>query len=101
MLADLVNRADVGMIQGRSSTSLASKAFQCLRVLREDLRAEISERNEAAKFGVLSLVDHAHPAATELFQDTVMRDSLADDGAGTLVRLLVLFYGPALARPPR
>jgi hypothetical protein len=26
----------------------------------------------------LSLIDHTHPAATELFDNTVMRDRLAD-----------------------
>ena len=30
--------------------------------------------------GVLSLVDHAHPAATEFLDDAVMRDGLADHG---------------------
>jgi len=32
VLADLVNCADIGMIQGRGSSCLASKAFERLRV---------------------------------------------------------------------
>src|SRR6476469_4312304 len=32
LLADIVNRADVGMIQSRCSTGLAVEVFKCLRM---------------------------------------------------------------------
>ena len=32
MLANVVNRADVGMVESRRGTSFTPKAFQCLRV---------------------------------------------------------------------
>ncbi len=35
MLADFVNRADVGMVEGRSGTGLTAKTFQRLWVLRD------------------------------------------------------------------
>src|SRR5581483_12272978 len=38
ILADFVNRADVGMIQGRSGTRLAAEAFQGLRILGAAIR---------------------------------------------------------------
>ncbi len=34
----------------------------------------------AAQAGVLSLVDHTHPTAAELFCDLVMGDGLVDHG---------------------
>ncbi len=34
--------------------------------------------DEAAKLGVLGLIDHAHPSAAELLNDPVVRDGLAD-----------------------
>jgi len=41
-------------------------------MLREKLQG-----GEAAELGVLGLVDRAHPAATELLEDVVMRNGLA------------------------
>jgi hypothetical protein len=34
--------------------------------------------DEAAKFDVLSLIDHSHPAAAQLLDDAVVRDNLPD-----------------------
>ncbi len=53
------------------------KTFQRLRILR-DIVGQKFQRDEAAKLGVLSLVDHTHAAATELLDDAVVRDGLAD-----------------------
>jgi hypothetical protein len=36
------------------------------------------QRHEAMQARVFSLVDHPHSSATELFEDAVMRDGLAD-----------------------
>ena len=36
--------------------------------------------DEAAELGVFGFVDHTHAAATEQFEDAVMRDGLADHG---------------------
>ena len=51
------------------------------------LRQEL-ERHKAMKFGVLGLKDHTHPAATELLNDSVMRDGLADHRLAMLGVLL-------------
>ena len=77
VLADFVDRADVGMVQGRRSTRLAPKAFESLRVLGKFVRKKF-QGNEAPELGVFGLIDHTHAAAAELFDDAVVRDGLAD-----------------------
>ena len=76
-LSNLVDRADVGMVQGGSSASFSTEAFQCLWVSGKVFRQEF-QGDKAAKLGVLSLVNHTHPAAAELLDDPVVRDGLAD-----------------------
>jgi hypothetical protein len=58
---------------------LAPEAFEELAVLRQFFGEEF-ERHAAAKLGVLGLVRHTHAAPTQLLQDAVMRNGLADDG---------------------
>src|ERR1700683_1994246 len=74
---DLVDRANIRMVQSRRCSSFAPKTFQRLRIFREFGGQEF-KGDEAAKFGVLSLVDHAHTPAAEFFDDAVVRDGLAD-----------------------
>jgi hypothetical protein len=56
---------------------LTIPAFQYSRVFRDVLRQEI-QRDKATEFRVLGLVHHTHPPASELLDDAVMRDDLAD-----------------------
>ena len=65
------------MVQRRRSSRFTAEAFQGLRIFRHVLRQEL-QRDKAAKFDVLGLVDHTHPAAAELLDDAVVRDGLAD-----------------------
>ncbi len=81
LFGDLVNGADVGMVQGRGGAGLAAKAFERLRVVGKFVRQEF-ERDEAAELQIFGLVDDAHPTATESFEDTVMRDGPANHGDG-------------------
>ena len=69
--ADVVDGADVGMIEGGRSFGFAAKTLERLAVLREIFGQEL-ECDKATKARVLSLVDHAHTAAAELFDDPVM-----------------------------
>jgi len=78
LLADLMNRADVGMIESRSGAGFATKAFKGLRVASDIVGQEL-EGHEAAEFRVFCFVDDAHAAATELLQNAVVRDGLADE----------------------
>ena len=80
-LADLVNGADVGMVQGGGGTRLAAETFQRLRVLGDVVRQKL-ERDKAAEASVLGFVHDAHTAAAELADDTVVRDRRIDHANG-------------------
>jgi hypothetical protein len=75
MLPNLVDGAQVGMIQCRSGPSLASKALQSLRIAGQLIRQEL-ECHEAAEFRVLGLIHHPHTAAAKLLDDAVVRNRL-------------------------
>jgi hypothetical protein len=81
-----MNRADIGMIQGRRCARLAAEALQRLRVSREIVGREF-QSDEAAQLGVLGLIDQTHAAATKLLDDAVMRDDLADHSCDCLTIL--------------
>ena len=76
-LTDVVNRANILMIQSRRRLRLALEAGQCLRVSGNLLRQKL-ESDETVEPGVLSLIDNTHPAATQLIDDAVVRDRLSD-----------------------
>src|SRR5262249_42843595 len=80
---DLVNRADIRMVQCGSSTGLTTEALQRLGVLSHTVGKKL-QRNEAAEFQVFGLVDDAHSATAESFENTVVRDGLPDHWAGIL-----------------
>ena len=77
MLADFVNCADIGMVQGRSSLSLSLEAGQCLGVFGHFIGQKL-QRDESVQGYVLCLVDDTHAAAAEFLENAVMRDDLAD-----------------------
>jgi hypothetical protein len=78
-LADLVDGADIWMVECGCRTSLAPKSFQGLRVQRQFIGQEF-QGYQSAKLGVFGLVNHAHAAATQFIDDAVVRDGLADHG---------------------
>jgi hypothetical protein len=77
MLADLVNSADVGMIQGRSSARFAAEAFESLGIVGRIVGKKL-ERDEAAELSVFGLINHTHSAAAKHFGDAVVGNGLAD-----------------------
>ena len=82
VIADIVDGANVGMVQRRSGSRLAQEAFQRGAVFGGILRKEF-EGNLAAQAGVLGLIDDSHAAAAQFLQYAVMRDSLADQVPGS------------------
>ena len=74
--SDLVDRADIGVVQSRGRPGLALKPLQCLMVLGEPFRQEL-EGDKAVELDVLGLVDHTHSAAAEFFQDAIVGNRLA------------------------
>ncbi len=77
VLADVEERADVGVVQRRGDACLALEAFDRLRIARQ-LRREEFDGNLPAEPRVLGAIDHSHAAAAEFFDDAVVRDGLAD-----------------------
>jgi hypothetical protein len=77
LLSDVMNCADVWVIQRGRRLCFALKAGECLRVAGNFFRKKL-EGDEAVEPGILGLVDHTHAPATELFQDAVVRDGLPE-----------------------
>ena len=90
LLADVMNGADVGMIQRGRGSSLALEPAQRLPVASQFVRQEL-QRDEAMEPGVLRFVDHAHAAAAELLDDAVVGEGLADQGIGAPAGALSLW----------
>jgi hypothetical protein len=79
VLAEIVNGADVGMVQRRGSAGFQAKALEALRIA-SDVFGEKLESDRASEVGIFGFVDDAHSAAAEFFEDPVVRDGLADHG---------------------
>jgi hypothetical protein len=76
VLVNIVDGADVRMVQRGSGARLALEALHRLPVLRVFLRQEF-QRHVAAELGVLGFVHHTHATAAELFEHAIMRNSLS------------------------
>ena len=76
LLADVVNGADVRMIQRGGGLGFALETGQGLRVAGDVLREKF-QRDETAQARVFRFVHHAHSSAAESFDDPVMRNGLA------------------------
>src|SRR5581483_6742919 len=72
MFADLVNGANVRMIQRRCRARLPPEPLQRLRICGHTLGQKF-EGHEAPQFDVFGLVDHAHTATAEPLDNAVMR----------------------------
>ncbi len=77
VLANFVDGADIGMVQGRCGLGFALEAGEGLGVLGNIIGQEL-QGDEAMQLHVLGLVDDTHPAAAELLDDAVVRDGLPD-----------------------
>ncbi len=81
VLADVVNSADVGMIQRGSGLRFALESRQCLRVFGNFVGQKF-QGNKALEACVFGFVDHAHSAAPQFFQDAIVRNSLSEQRLG-------------------
>ena len=79
VLVNIVNGADVRVIQSRGGAGFALKTLERLSVGSESVGEEF-ERDAAAEAGVLGFVDDAHAATAEFAEDAIVRDGLADHG---------------------
>ena len=76
-LVDLVDGADIRVIERRGGLGFAEKTLAMLGVF-DDVGAKKLQRDRAPELQVLGLVDDAHSAFTELFGDAVMRNGFTD-----------------------
>ena len=76
---DVVQRADVRMIERRRGARLALETVERGRILRQPGRQEL-HRHLPAQASVLGPIDDTHPAFADLVEDAVMGDGLADHG---------------------
>ena len=74
---DVVNGANVGMVERGRGLRLAPETLEHGRVASESLGQEL-EGDKAAKFGILGAEDHAHAAAAKFFQHAIVGDDAAD-----------------------
>src|ERR1700735_1160186 len=77
MLINIVDRADVGMIQRRSCPRFTVESFECLPVFGGIFRQEF-QGDAAAQPCILAAIHHAHAATAELLKYAVVGKRLAD-----------------------
>ena len=77
---DVVNRADVRVVESGGGARFSLEPLQRLAVFRKFFRQKL-QRDQPAEFCVLGLIDHAHAAAAEFVHDVVVGDGFVDHGA--------------------
>ena len=77
VLTDVVQRADVGMAEGRDDARFAQEAIHRLRIAA-GLDGQQLDGDVATETGVLGLIHHAHTAAAQLRDDAVVGNGAAD-----------------------
>ena len=83
LVVHFVDGADVGMVQRRSGLGLTLESAKSLRIFGNFIGQEL-EGNKTAEIYVLSIIDNTPATATELLDDAVVRNGLADH-SGTSV----------------
>src|SRR5579884_3720666 len=81
MLSDLVDRANIWMIQSGCSSRFTAKALERLRITGKLIGKEF-QCDEPAEFRILSLVNHTHTATAKFLDDSVVQNVFADGPAG-------------------
>jgi len=76
-ITNVVDRADIGVVQGRGSTRLALEALSQVPIVRIIFRQEF-QGNETTKASVLCLVNDTHASRPQLSQDVIMRDDVTN-----------------------
>src|ERR1700689_66600 len=79
VLADVIDGADIGMIEGRGRLGFATKASQGKLVAQAFAGKEL-QGDRAMKANIFRLVHYAHSTTTQLLDNAVVRDGLADHG---------------------
>ena len=77
VLSDVVNGADVGMIERGGGLGFALKTGEPLGIAG-DIFGQEFQGDKAMEAGVFGFVNHAHASAAEFLEDAVVRDGLVD-----------------------
>src|SRR5712692_9495030 len=77
IFADVVDGADVGVVEGGGGARFALEALERLAIARKLLGQKL-QGDAAAEARVFGLVNHAHAAAPELLNDAIVGNGLAD-----------------------
>src|SRR5271169_166902 len=91
-LVNLIDCADVLVVQGGRSFGLPLKAAEGLRVVREVVGKKL-QGNVAAKLDIFRLIHHSHSAAANFVEDPVMGNSLPNGLGGSRHRVAMLGGG--------
>ena len=82
-LADVVDRADAGMIERARGLCFPVEAVARNRIVRDPIGKEL-ERDKPMQPAVLGPVDHTHAAFAEDFEKPIVRDGMTDHGSKIL-----------------
>ena len=77
--ANIVNRANVWMVEGGGGLGFTAEPLETLSVAGEVVGQKF-ESDESVQASVFGLINDAHATTTELIDDAVMGDGLADHG---------------------
>jgi hypothetical protein len=77
VFTDVVDGADVGVIQGRCRARFDAKALDRLSIACQLFRDEL-ESYSSAEALIVGAIHHAHSAGTELRSDPIVRNSSTD-----------------------
>jgi len=77
LLANVINSADVRVVEGGSGMGFSAEAFEGQRILPQIFWKKF-QGDCAVEAHILSLEDHAHTASAKSFQDAVVRDGFAN-----------------------
>ena len=81
LFADVVDGADVGVIQSGCGLGFALKTGENLRIAGNFGGKEF-ERDKTMQASVFGFIDNAHTSTAETFDDAVVRKRLADERVG-------------------
>jgi len=74
---NLVDGADVGMVQSRRGPGFTAKTFEGLGIVGQFLGQKF-ERNPATEVEILRCVDNTHASAAQFLENAVVTDGSAD-----------------------
>ena len=72
VFSNVVDGADIGMVECGRRPRLAPEPLQCLRILRQFVRQKL-QRDAAPQAQVFRLIDNTHAAAAQFLRDAVVR----------------------------